>query len=140
MKYIRSIPLALTGFLFACTGEQAPQPSSQMPTESVSLVLYYSDGDIDLKTTGEMVLLNTGEIVTIQRRLIRPDSRLVTSDWNNKFLPAFHATPTDGVQELKLDRTNGNLCNAQKCALVYSICPSHDSLKNGEKCHSYSLK
>jgi hypothetical protein len=140
MKFIGLIPFALGSLLFACTGEQVPKPDAQLPSESVSLVLYYSDGDFDLKTTGEMVLLNTGEIVTIQRNRIRPDARLMTSDWNNKFLLAFHATPTNGSQDLKLDRTNGRLCNTQKCALVYSICPPHSSLNLGGKCHSYPLK
>ncbi len=105
--------------------------------ESVTLVLYYSDGDFDLKTTGEIALLNTGELVTIQRNVIRPGAALMTSDWNNNFLIAINAPATEGSLSLKLNRSKGKLCDGKICAWVYAICPHFASLKAGAKCHSY---
>lgn len=140
MKKVANLSLCLVGFLLACTGKQAPMSSARTALESVSLILYYSDGDFDLKTTGEMVLLNTGELLTIQRNVIRPDAALMTSDWNNKFLDAIGAPPTEGSLSLKLDRANGILCNREVCAWVYAICPHFVSLKAGAKCQSYSKK
>jgi hypothetical protein len=140
MKTVATRLLILVGILQACTGDQAPAPDPQQPMESVSLVLYYSDGDFDVKTTGEKALLNTGELVTVQRRVIRPDGVLLTGDWNGKFLNAINAPPSDGTLELKLDRANGMLCNRDRCAYVYAICPAFDLLKAGTKCHSYRTK
>jgi len=140
MKTSAILSLVLLGLVQACTKEQAPGPAGQPPMESVTLVLYYSDGDFDLKTTGEMALLNTGELVTVQRRVIRPGEALTTGDWNNKFLAARNAPPTKGTLELKLDREKGLLCNREKCAYVYSICPPIGLRQAGEKCHSYQMK
>lgn len=139
MKSAAMLSLISLGLFQACTGEQAPGPAGQPPMESVTLVLYYSDGDLDLKTTGEKALLNTGELVTVQRKVIRPGEALMTGDWNNKFLPARNAPPSDGTLELKLDRKKGLLCNKESCAYVYSICPPIGLRQAGAKCHSYQV-
>jgi|GEM_PF-2523054 len=137
MKKSTVLMLSLFGLLHACSKEQAPLNEARSSMELVSVVLYYSDGDFDLKTTGEKVLLNTGELVTVPRNVIRPEAALMTSDWNNKFLPAINLPPSDGSTVMKLDRTNGILCNSKSCAQIYSICPHFPTLKAGAKCHSY---
>jgi hypothetical protein len=140
MKTVATRLLILVGILQACTGDQAPAPDPQQPMESVSLVLYYSDGDFDLKITGEMALLNTGELVTVQRNVIRPDGALLTGDWNGKFLTALNAPPSGGTLELKLNRTSGLLCNRDRCAYIYAICPALVLRKAEAKCQSYQRK
>lgn len=140
MKTVAILSLIVLGVVQACTGEQAPTLAEQQRMESVSLVLYYSDGDFDVKTTGETALLNTGETVTVQRRVIRPDGPLLTGDWNGKFLGAINSPHSDGSLELKLDRANGKLCSSERCAHVYAICPAMVLLKAGAKCRSYPKK
>ena len=137
MKTVAIIPLLLLGILQACTNEKAPMPNGQSAFESVSLVLYYSDGDFDLKTVGEMALLNTAELVTVHRNVIRPSPALMTSDWNTKFLPAIDAPPTNGLLALKLDRQSGILCDGDRCAYLHAICPPQVTRQAGAKCHSY---
>ena len=137
MKTVTILSLVLFGLLQACTKNKAPVPSGQSSFESVSLVLYYSDGDFDFKTVGEMALLNSAEIVTVHRNVIRPGPALLTSDWNTKFLPAISAPPTNGFLPLKLDRLNGVMCDGERCAYVHSICPPLVSLQTGAKCHSF---
>jgi len=137
MRTVTILSLFLFGLLQACTKDQAPVLSGQSSLESVSLVLYYSDGDFDFKTVGEMALLNTAEIVTVHRNFIRPGPALMTSDWNTKFLPAISAPPTNGFLALKLDRLNGILCDGERCAFVHAICPPLVALQTGAKCHSY---
>ena len=110
MKAITWLLLLALGLIQACTGEQAPTPAEQQRMESVSLVLYYSDGDFDVKTTGETALLNTGELVTVQRKVIRPSGAMLTGDWNGRFLEVANAPPSEWSMVVTMDRAEGRLC------------------------------
>lgn len=134
--------------LFAGTGafvllqifgiEIGPRPVPGPQTETVHLVLYYSDGDFDWKAVGEMILIDTGEVLQVKRNRIRPDPKYIVNDYNNGFQPAQLGPPQIGLLPLKLDRKNGIACLQEKCTTLYAIVPMESKIRQGEKSVSYS--
>lgn len=118
--------------------EFGPRPVPGPQTETVHLVLYYSDGDFDLKGVGEMILIDTGEVLQVKRNRIRPDPKYIVDDWNKGFLLAMEGPPQSGVLPLNLDRQNGIACLQKKCTTLYAICPMEAKLNKGEKCASFA--
>jgi len=107
--------------------------------ENVKLVLYYSDGDIDWKSYGEMILIDSGELLTVRRDQIRPSEQLLTTNWTDVFLPELEKPFHIGKLPLRLDRKNGIVCNATHCTTLYSICPTWSEMGQGKKkCVSFS--
>lgn len=88
MKRTALFTIAAFAMVQACADGRAAKLAASGKAEKVSLVLYYTDGSFDYKTIGEKILLNTAEIVTVPRRVIRPDPKLITGEWNDVFLPA----------------------------------------------------
>jgi len=107
--------------------------------ENVKLVLYYSDGDIDWKSYGETILIDSGELLTVRRNQIRPSEQLLTNNWTDVFLPELEKPSHIGKLPLRLDRKNGIVCNAAHCTTLYSICPTWSEMGQGtKKCVSFS--
>jgi len=108
-------------------------------SENVKLVLYLSDGDSDWKSVGESMLIDSGELLHVRRNKVRPDAQLITNDWNEVFQTAFKKSTHPGKIPLRLDRKNGVVCNANRCATLYLICPSWSDMNLSEKkCVSFS--
>lgn len=98
---------------------------SKENAEDVKLVLYlggYAETWKD--TSGETILIDTGERLSVQHDKVRPDPQFMTKDWGRVFDPAFKSTVHIGQVPLKLDRKTGVVCDAKACAAVYMICPS----------------
>lgn len=140
MKRIAIFTLVALTMVQACSDDRAARLAVSAKAEKVSLVLYYTDGPFDYKKIGETVLLNTAETVTVPRRVIRPDEKLITGEWNDVFLPAMNAAPRPGSVELLLDREQGVICNGSRCADVLAICPPMPAMKRGAKCRTYAKK
>ena len=117
--------------------EIGPRPAPGPQTETVHLVLYYSDGDFDWKAVGEMILIDTGEVLQVKRNRIRPDPKYIVDDWNKGFRSAMEGPPQSGVLPLKLDRQNGIACLQEKCTTLYAIIPMEAKIRLGEKSVSY---
>lgn len=134
--------------LFAGTGafvllqifgiEIGPRPVPGPQTETVQIVLYYSDGDFDGKAVGEMILIDTGEVLHVKRNRIRPDPKYIINQYNNSFRLAQLGPPQIGVVPLKLDRKNGIACLQEKCTTLYAIVPMESKIRLGEKGVTYS--
>ena len=118
--------------------ELGSRPAPGPQTETVHLVLYYSDGDFDGKGVGELILIDTGEVLHVKRNRIRPDSKYIISDYNKGFQPAQLGPPQIGFLPLKLDRKNGIACLEEKCTTLYAIVPMESKIRLGEKSVSYS--
>lgn len=137
MKSIHTYIASSVLLLFGCTGDAPPTVGPD--AEVVKLVMFYSDGDWDWKRVGNWALINTGELLQVQRRTIQPSANLVTGEWNNRFLPAVEAPPQQGTSEMRLDRAKGVLCLGGKCGALYSICPHPTQQRNGKKCTNFGL-
>lgn len=126
--------------LLPSCGWQYETPSiAKENAENVKLVLYLSSSDSDWKSVGEDMLIDTGELLHVQKNKVRPETQYMTEDGNvvfqNAVKSAFHA----GKVALRLDRKNGVVCNANQCALLYSICPNWtDKNRTEKKCTSFS--
>ena len=131
---------ALVQLVLGCTGSNDRPAALGPETEKVRLVIYFSDGDWDGKSVGNWALINTGETLQIKRRSIRPDPKLVTSDWTTKFRPASEGQPQPGSAEMRLDRKQGVLCLGDECGFLYAICPSHLELSKGMKCQVFDVR
>lgn len=133
------VTFSLCVLLSGC-GPKAEQPVLGPQAETVKLVLYYSDGDADWKTVGETILLSTGETIKVERNVIRPGASLIVKDWNREFYPVLAGPPQPGTVEIRLDRTSGVACLANKCSRLYAICPPESLLSEASKCKSFTLK
>lgn len=117
---------------------QADEPAIlEQNAERVSLVLYRSDGDFDWKTVGEWILIDSGEQLQVRRNRIRPDSKFIVQEWDEKNLK-IEQSKQMGKTPLKLDRKNGIVCNETRCATLYAICPTQLEMKYGKKCVTFS--
>jgi len=133
------IVLSAILLLSSCGWQSETPVIAQENTENVKLVLYLSDGDSDWKSVGETMLIDSGEILHVQRNKVRPDAKLITNDWNSVFQTAFKKLTHLGITPFRLDRKNGVVCTDSRCAKLYSICPSWADTSLGEKkCVSFS--
>lgn len=106
--------------------------------ENVKLVLYYSNGDFDWKTVGEWMLIESGERLQVQRNKIRPEKQFITSEWSDDFIRNLEKSPQQGQVPLRLDRKNGIVCMANRCATLYAICPRRTEMRQGKKCATFN--
>jgi hypothetical protein len=124
--------------LSSCGWQSAAPTISKENAEDVKLVLYLSSGDSDWKSVGENILIDTGELLHVQRNKVRPDPQYMTDDGNTVFQNAVRNALHVGKVPLKLDRKNGVVCNAARCATLYSICPNWaDTERTEKKCTSF---
>ena len=137
MSFPILLPLTLlsTLLLLSGCGWQSETPViAQENVENVKLVLYLSDGDSDWKSVGEFVLIDSGETLHVQRNKVRPAPQLITNDGNKwHFEKVLKKTSHVGKEPLRLDRKNGIVCNSNRCAKLYSICPRPSDANSGEK-------
>lgn len=131
---------ACSAFLFsqACSWQRDMPAIADENAENVMLVLYYSDGDVDWKSYGETILIDSGERLKVRRNQIRPSAQLITNNWTDVFVPVLEKSSHIGRSPLKLDRKNGIVCDATRCTTLYSICPTWAETRIGKKCVSFS--
>jgi len=126
-------------FLHSC-GWQFDTPTiEEKNAENVKLIAYLSDGNIDWKNVGELIVLESGEILHVRRNQIRPEPHRIVREWDDKFFKNLETTPPTDTVPLRLDRTNGVICNDTNCTTLYAICPSWAEMHKGQKrCVSFS--
>jgi len=130
----------VTVALWGCNGGKEAASKLGPNPEKVQLVLYYSDGDFDWKTVGEWMLIQTGETLKVERNTIRPDAALIVQDWNREFLPVIDGPPRVGAIEMKLNRSTGVACLAERCGHLYTICPHSSVLNKTNLCQTFTVK
>ena len=72
--------------LLPSCGWQCATPSiAEEDVENVLQIAYLSDGNFDWKNVGEVIVIETGEHLQVQRNQIRPLPQLITKHWDEKF-------------------------------------------------------
>ena len=116
----KEFALLCTVLILPCCGWQYETPViAEENVEKVKLVAHLSDGDVDWKNIGEIILIESGEQLQVRRNQIRPDSKLITRFWSEDFFLKLEMSSSRGKVPLKLDRKNGIICNASNCTTLY---------------------
>ncbi len=123
--------------LQACMKEPVIPTSLDSSAESVRLVSYFTDGDKDRKSVGDWILIDSGELLQVQRNSIHPSQSETTSKWTDEFLPLAQSRTFVGKSELRLDRVKGVVCLNGNCAFIYAICPSNVDISKENRCHVF---